>query len=181
MTSRKTRQEQQKDAAGQAEERDRTSRKTRQDKQKDGSEAAKRRGRTSRKTRQHKQKDERGQTERRDITSRKIRQVEQNDETEAAETTGSARPAPSGKHHRHTCKRAFLLKRALVQTRKQLPGLRHRRMRACMCVYSVFRAGRAVQSQLFRLLAFRSSAGIAPQGPPRPENTIHTHARAHLF
>ena len=112
---------------------------------------------------------------------RAIRFSRQNDETEAAETTGSARPAPSGKHHRHTCKRAFLLKRALVQTRKQLPGLRHRRMRACMCVYSVFRAGRAVQSQLFRLLAFRSSAGIAPQGPPRPENTIHTHARAHLF
>ena len=47
------------------------------------------------------------------------------------------------KHGRHTCKREFLLKHALVQTRRQLPGLNHRRMRACMCVYSVWLAGRA--------------------------------------
>ena len=50
-------------------------------------------------------------------------------------------------------------------------------MRARMCVYGVWLAGRGPQSQLLQLLAMKSSAVIARRGLPRWPNTKDTHAQ----
>ena len=98
-----------------------------------------------------------------------------------AGTTGSGGPAPSGKHHTSACKRALLLKHVFVPARKQHPGFNYRKMRACMCVYGVFRTERAPPGHSGRAFDCQKRELLARGGPPHPENTIVAHASAHFF
>ena len=96
-------------------------------------------------------------------------------------TTGFGGPAVLAKHSRHTCKNAYLLKLALVQTRKQFPGLNNRRMRACMCVYSVWLAGRCATGNSGSAFHSRELQQLALGGPPGWPNTKDTHASTPFF
>ena len=99
-----------------------------------------------------------------------------------AATTCSGGLALLPKHRRRTCKRAFVLKRALVQTRRQLPGLNHRRIRACMCVFGVWlsRAGR--DGQFWRCFSMPGAAATCSGGPALlPKHPRHTCKRAFLL
>ena len=90
-------------------------------------------------------------------------------------------PALLAKHHRHTCERTLLFKRALVQTRRQLPGLNHCRMRCCMCVFGVWLAGAGSNGHFRHCFSQLGAANTCSGGPPCWPNTVDTHASAHFF
>ena len=54
-----------------------------------------------------------------------------------------------------------------------------KKMRACMRVYGVFRTGRTLRGDSGAASECQEPKQLALHGPPRPENTIDTHASAH--
>ena len=94
-------------------------------------------------------------------------------------------PALLAKEQRHTCERAFLLKRTLVQTSRRFPGLNHRRMRACMCVDSIWlavRPRRSIQALLFTARSCNSWLwGPALLAKNHSDWHALIHASAHFF